>query len=310
VAELANQKNWSLLTIHGKKIQEIQFADRSLKEIGRLPSPMATWNSISPDGKWIAFDVCPDARRRDPTESFSTCPGVPHLAVVATDGTGFRKYSNLIFPIAMCWSPDDSKLTVSVEDRKTNTTGHLDILDVATGSAKDIDGINAFASEQCWSPDGKYVVYMVNQDKGIQVVRIYDAAKNKSREVASGGHPSWSPDGKRIAFLYCPPFNWDCAYQTIHPDGTGQTLLFNIEAGSSPLWWSPDSQYVAYISFRKFWEHSLFGKLEQLVPIEHLETDDRLRIRRLDDNSEDWLLNLGNGDSPCFQWIPWSLNAR
>jgi dipeptidyl aminopeptidase/acylaminoacyl peptidase len=219
------------------------------------------------------------------------------------DGTGFEEYSNLKYPIGMCWSPDDSKLVVSA--------GHLDILDVATGSSKEIDGMNAYASDQCWSPDGNHVVYFENQDKGIRVVRIYDFAENKSRDIAFGGFPSWSPDGNRIAFVSCPPPDMNCAYQTIHPDDSGQTLLFRIEPGESPLWWSPDSQYVAYRSWRKFWEHSLFGKLEQLVPIEHLDTDDRLRIRRLDDNSEDWLLNIGDSEAlSSFQWVSWIPNKN
>ena len=306
IGELASQKNWSLLTIHEDKIQEIEISDRSVKEIGRLPRTMSTWSSISRDGRWIAFDVCPVALVRNVDESFLRCPDRPHLAVVALDGTGYREYSNLKYPFGSCWSPDDSKLVVS-----TPASAGLEILDVETGTAKVIDSTNAFTSDQCWSPDGKQLVYFVNQDKGIRVVKIYDAAENKSRDVASGGFPSWSPDGKRIAFVSCPPPDMKCAYQTIHPDGSGQTVLFNIEPGETPLWWSPDSQYVAYRSWRKFWEHSFWGKLGELIPIEHLDTDDRLRIRRLDDNSEDWLVNIGDSDAfSSFQWVPRTPNKN
>jgi len=300
LAELASQKNWSLLTIHGTEIQEIQFADRSLKAIGKLPSPVATYSSISRDGTWIAFDVCPVALVLNAGESFFRCPDRPHLAVVALDGTGYREYSNLTYPIGMCWSPDDSKLVLT-----TPASAGLEILDVKTGNTKVIDSTNAFASDQCWSPDGKHVVYFENQDKGIRVVKIYDAEEDRSHQVASGAHPSWSPDGTQIAFASCPPPDMTCAYQTIHPDGSVQTVLFKIEPGESPLLWSPDSQYVAYRSWRRFWEHSLWGKLGELIPVEHLGTDDRLRIRRLDDNSEDWLLNIGDSNAlSSFQWIP------
>src|ERR1700679_3744747 len=85
LAELASQRNWSLITIRGTEIQEIQFADRSLKGIGKLPSPVATFSSLSRDGKWIAFDVCPVALIRNVDESFPRCPDRPHLAVVAFD---------------------------------------------------------------------------------------------------------------------------------------------------------------------------------------------------------------------------------
>jgi len=200
----------------------------------------------------------------------------------------------------MWWSPDDSKLVYAAR-----TYSSLEVLDVKTDSTTLIDDKDAFAfvSEQCWSPDGEHVVYTVNHVQGIQAVRIYDVAEGKSRDVASGGHASWSPDGKRIAFAYCPPSLWDCKYESVRPDGSQQTLLFKISPGISPLWWSPDSQFVAYVTFRKFLEHSIRGMLSGLVPVEQLDRDDRLRIRRLDDNSEDWLLNIGNSDSLSFQWI-------
>jgi hypothetical protein len=296
-AQAESQSDWSLVAVYGDRIQEIQFADRSLKEIGRLPKPVASSSSISSDGKWIAFDVCPDDGEGHSAGIRPACPsGSPHLAVIASDGSSFREYPSLVFPLAMCWSPDDAKIVLDVSDR-------LNILDVRTGSMQVIDGTGAFAREQCWSPDGAQIIYTVNHDKGIQALRIYDVAENKSLDFASGGNGSWSPDGKRIAFLYCPPSLDDCAYKVVLADGSQENLLFKTDNGTAPLWWSPDSQFVAYVSTRKFWEHSFLGKLDLLIPVEHLGVDDRLRIRRLDDNSEDWLLNLGNADSRSFQWV-------
>jgi Tol biopolymer transport system component len=297
VALIESQNNWSLVAVRGDKIQEVQFADRYLKEIGSLPKSLISSSSISTDGKWIAFDVCADDGQKQPTGLQQLCPsGFPHLAVLATDSMSLRENPSLVYPSAMCWSPDNSKLVLNASD-------HLDLLDVRTGSTKVIDGTDAFASEQCWSPDAQHVVYMVNQDKGIRTLRIYNLAENKSLDVASGGNASWSPDGERIAFLYCPPSLDDCAYKVVLAGGGQETLLFKIDRGTAPLLWSPDSRFVAYVSFRTFWEHTFLEKLDLLVPVERLDVDNRLRIRRLDDNSEDWLLNLGNTDPRSFKWV-------
>jgi Tol biopolymer transport system component len=313
VVAAANLSEWSLITANGDKIYEVQFAERSLKQIGKLPKPAAKFGSISfsADGKWIAYEVCTNTAEKRVIDSNERCAsGSTHLAIVAADGTGLREFSNLAYPAAMCWSPDNSKIVLLVSDRIANRPPSMNIVDVSTGSLKSIDSMNGAPSEQCWSPDGKKIVYRMGFNEGVQVVRVYDVAEDKHRDITSGDHPSWSPDGERIAYLDCPPTKSDCVYRTIHPDGSGQALLFKIDVNDSPLWWSPDSQFVVYRSFRKFSEESLAGKLVALEPVEHLDTNDRLRIRRLADNSEDWLLNLGNDDPGSFQWIRRTLQTK
>lgn len=56
----------------------------------------------------------------------------------------------------------------------------------------------------------------------------------------------------------------------------------------------PDSQCVAYVSAKGFFER---WPQEQLIEVR------RLRIRRLQDGAEDWLLNLYTRDPTDFRWV-------
>jgi hypothetical protein len=61
-----------------------------------------------------------------------------------------------------------------------------------------------------------------------------------SRRLADGDSATWSPDGEWIALNKGKDY-WLLDWQS----GTGK-VLFKQKNRLSPLWWSPDSKYVAY----------------------------------------------------------------
>jgi Tol biopolymer transport system component len=140
----------------------------------------------------------------------------------------------------------------------------LEIFNLGSGVDQTVAPSVKELTSQCWSSDDKKIVYEAGDG-----VRIYEVGNDKSSTVlAPGGkEPTWSPDGNWIAFR-----EGDTFYE-IRPDGRDKRKLFHRRDVYTPLWWSPDSRLVAYVA---------------LVPF---AIDDfyRLRVRRLEDNSDDWV---------------------
>jgi len=202
------------------------------------------------------------------------------LELLRTDGSDLRE-----LPFAhtgdvpshfesLCWSYDKSRLAVGVHLGFPEMK--LEILNLGSGVDQTVTPSVKELTSQCWSPDDKKIVYEAGDG-----VRIYELGNDGSSTLlAPGGkHPTWSPDGNWIAFRDGNTF------YKIRPDGRDKRKLFHRRDVYTPLWWSPDSRFVAYVA---------------LVPF---AIDDfyRLRVRRLEDNSDDWVAE-GQiaGD---YQWL-------
>jgi hypothetical protein len=285
LARLQKQTGLSLVAFLENRLHTVVFEQRSL-EVKVFPAKgTAVAGAISPDGNEIAFDLCPEPGFTHPTPYRTECPaGLLYLGISRTDGSALRTYPTLAYPSGICWSPDGSNLLLAGENRKEDkyAAEALQILNLESGSTQEVDGFDMYATDQCWSPDSKKIIYTVNKPQAVQIVRLYDIELNKSLDLANGGNPTWSPDGEWIAFLDCGIELHDCTYYAIRPDGSDRKVLFKTTAATTGLWWSPDSRFVAYVNVGgRAW---------------------RLRVRRLDDNSEDWV-NLSDADPRWFQWV-------
>lgn len=180
------------------------------------------------------------------------------------------------WPYFVCWSNDNSKLTVLGD-------GNLQVLDPVSGLILESGPSATDLTSQCMSPDDRRLVYELNDE-----ILVYDFEQHKSRRLAHGTGATWSPAGEWIAFRS------NDTYYGVRPSGEGQKVLFKCEKDLpnllSPLWWSPDSRVVAYV-----------GPLRQGegLPLYAL----RLRVRRLEDDSEDWVAEIIGATPPGFQWI-------
>jgi WD40 repeat protein len=202
------------------------------------------------------------------------------LGIVRSDGSSLREYPEVI-PRDICWSYDKSKLAMTVV-RRGSPDAKLVVMDLGTEVITEEIEPRAQLTSQCWSPDDKKIVYQAEGS-----VRIYELGKDKSSVLvlAKGEKPTWSPDGNWIAFLDPD------TYYAIRPDGHDRKKLFTHDHVHSGLWWTPDSRIVAYMTLAGLFEGGF-----------SLDADiDQLRVRRLEDNSEDRVLVGVPGDN--FQWV-------
>jgi WD40 repeat protein len=200
------------------------------------------------------------------------------LGIIRSNGENLREYAE-VHPQNACWSNDKSKLAVTVHNGSPDTP--LNIMDLQANVTTEIDP-RASLTSQCWSPDDQKIVYQADDS-----IRVYEIGQDKSsvRVLAKGEYPTWSPDGNWIAFL---DHN---TYRAIRPDGRDMKKLFHHSNVYSGLWWSPDSRTVAYVTLASLFEGGFA-----------LDADIyQLRVRRLEDNSEDHVLINRPGFD--FQWV-------
>jgi Tol biopolymer transport system component len=284
-----NQSGLTLISLEGAgpngPVYVVAFASRSLPERQLLKEKNGGVRAISSDGTEIAFEG-----RRKPGQTSSTPSGKEfpqyrtYLGIVRKDGSDLREYPDLDEPYDLCWSPDGSILALTVKNMKQgkDPARGLQILNLGFGSTEEVDA-KGYTTSQCWSPDGKQIVYQANG-----ALRVYDIQEKKSRTLTNGAQATWSPDGSWIAFLEAD------GYYVIRPSGNERKRLFKKKDALTALWWSPDSRFVAYVSRNRLFEGSWWPPIEQ----------GRLRVRRLHDNEEDWVANLYiEGHVPSFLWF-------
>lgn len=299
LVRLQREKGLSLATIWKNKLFTVDFAARELNGRGAfITRGTAVKGALSPDGSEIAFSYCPDPGLLGvppgelPPRSVE-CAIPEYLGIIRADGTGLREYRNLRYPTGFCWSLQDSRLVMSVEDVEDNPPADdaLHVLDLVSGIVRRLGNESfAYVSSQCQSPDGNAIVYTLNKP-GIQIIRVFDLKRETTKDIAagpSGYEATWAPSGQWITFLVHalrPSSGKRDEYYRIRPSGEEKQVVVRGDLLNGPLMWSPDSRFVAYTGYAS-------GSDAQ-----------HLWVRRLEDNSEDWFATLSESDPGLFQWV-------
>jgi hypothetical protein len=183
----------------------------------------------------------------------------------------------------MCWSHDGRKLAATMLHPGRAS---LEIFTLGTKATQPIDSQvdqRMHFTSQCWSPDDKQVAY---ETEGSAKVYRFGGDTPSTRVLGKGTDVTWAPDGEWIAFR-----DRD-TYYAVHPDGNGRKKLFQKGGAVSALYWSPDSRIVAYVRELGFLQG---GWLDAEV--------NQLRVRRLEDGSEDRLCPDSVDWFANYQWI-------
>jgi WD40 repeat protein len=288
-AELIRLQSKEGLTLASfyRGIEIVNFSDRSRTQNKESFAPgkaeekgVEGEGAISTDGSEIAFTLTRIGLSPPPFSRKLS------LGIIHPDGSGFQEFQNVAAPIGICWSTDKSQLAMSLQvpasqDRPLHAT--LVTLNFYTKETQEIATVGVVTS-QCWSPNGKQVVYEAEGR-----ICVYDFNRKESQVLAKGKYPTWSTNGQWLAFLD------DDTYYAIGPSGEGRKILFKKKAALSGVWWSPDSHIVAYVSRNGPFEGSWWKLMDVGVA--------RLRVRRLDDSSEDWVAELADVYIPEYQWV-------
>jgi hypothetical protein len=233
-----------------------------------FPNHRAARGTLSNDGSQIAFGLNSGLR---PTSRLI-------LGVMKTDNSDLREFPSARNALRMCWSNDMSQIAMGTVNT-TNSTFRLEILTIATESVREAASVIGILSTQCWSPDGKQIVFE-SEDQ----VTVEDVEDGKRKTIGIGKIPTWSPDGEWIAYFD----ERDKSYYVVHPSGEGTKKLFHHSRAIEGLYWSPDSRIVAYTV-----EMGGFLSLEGY----------KLNVRRLEDGSEDWVDDSDLGCCEPLQWV-------
>jgi len=298
LVQLQRRNGLRLVAVRDNKVFTVSYVSRTLIQSKRfIEKGSVETGTVSPDGATIAMSLCLDPGFTHPTPNSTDCPAGFVFATVRPDGSELKEFRDFANPgLAFCWSHDKSKVVLNMEDRRQGRYApyNLAIVDLESGSTEIVDeSRDVFVDPQCWSPDDKRLVYTVNKESAIRIVRLYDTYTKKSRDIASGGHPTWSPDGNWVAFIECPPSLRGCKYYGIETSNNEQKLLFKKD-GETGLSWSPDSRFVAYVDGASALEKTPSEQLREML---------RLRVRRLDDGAELPVADFFDGDIMWFDWV-------
>jgi Tol biopolymer transport system component/DNA-binding winged helix-turn-helix (wHTH) protein len=148
--------------------------------------------ALSPSLSRIAFSlvVPPSSHRR----LFVT--GVPEFVPRAiTDGSSWIGYP--------AWSPDERRLAVEI---KSGSVIHAGVVDVATGSIRQLTSVRGQTWVRSWSPDGRRIAAAALRE-GRWSLRWIDAEAGREDVITPPvppgvylRYPDWSPRGDLIAF--------------------------------------------------------------------------------------------------------------
>ena len=111
-----------------------------------------------------------------------------------------------------------------------------------------------------WSPDGSRIAFSSNRNGGSYQIYVMDSNGKNVRRLTAGindRNPAWSPDGQKIAFTGIGDEEIGREKRkakifVVHPDGTNpQKLAGHIPSTDLDPAWSPDSQRIAFASYRE-----------------------------------------------------------
>jgi len=150
--------------------------------------------------------------------------------------------------------PPENRLLAFTSDQ----SGNLDIYTMRADGSGLTNITNNFATDAYpfWSPDGKQIAFMSDRDgsnqiylmnaNGSNVVQLTNGEGNYWFDV--NGYTPWSPDGRKLIFFHKLPDEQAYKLYVMAIDGDNITTLTNEPDEYYLPSWSPDGNYVAFVT--------------------------------------------------------------
>ena len=215
----------------------------SARQVTKFGKGRVLWPSITTDGRTIAFERDFGIWTVD-TGSGQALQVTPELrGAAAATGIDHQRFTNQFSDLAL--SPDGKKVAFVVRG------------EVFAGSAKDggdAERVTTTAGREfgiVWGPDSRRVFY-VSEREGISALVAFDfATRAETVLVTSTGElspPLVSPDGKSLAYVSARKELRVLAIDSKQPRTVATGDFFAGFESDSPLAWSPNNEWIAFIS--------------------------------------------------------------
>jgi TolB protein len=144
------------------------------------------------------------------------------------------------------WSPDGKHIVFS--SGYPISSSEVYIIDIENESMTNLTNNQVYDSGPKWSPDGRHIAFISDRQGDMQVyvidVQTLEQTRISDEAVGASWGVDWSPDGHYLSFVSVQGHD-----QVLHvlnlETGVSKTWP-NFEIIYSPLWWSPNSQYLIY----------------------------------------------------------------
>ena len=210
-------------------------------------TPLTTNNTrdfdplLSPDGKWVAY-LADQAGDLEINLVDRAGEAITRLTHAPGDDQDFR------------WSPGGGRMAF-VSHRDGNPKIYL----MGSDGSNQTRVTSTEVEEQVgdWSPDGVWLVFYKSgneEERGLWL-RNPDGVNLVRLTTEPDSHPVWSPNGEHIAFIRTVEDNDDIYVVSKLKNGTWQddtelTRLTQHQAQDISPVWSPDSNTIAFVSYR------------------------------------------------------------
>jgi Tol biopolymer transport system component len=126
------------------------------------------------------------------------------------------------------------------------------VMDASGQNARALTSAPAPSAQPSWSPDGTRIAFVSGSTSQLEVMNADGKGAHRLTssplQVVKESSPAWSPDGRWIAYVETETGRPIKEIWLVHPDGTANHQLTNLQASTGNPAWSPDSKQLVFSS--------------------------------------------------------------